>query len=139
MQRTDPTDLAAQSLALYQALRDELRRLLSEAGAAETDSILAMDERMASLRQAIQEADAALMALPSRPEAESGRMAALLAKRRHVMDEVLSLHKKAIAQAESIKSLLAHDLAAMRTGRQVLNGYAPPGQDGSGSIINRQS
>lgn len=142
MQRTDPADLAAHSLALYQELRDELQRMPSEIGAAETERILAVDESMTRLRQAIQKVDAALMASLRQPEAgedhSADHLADLLTKRRQVMTEVLSLNEEMIAQAESIKSLLGHDLAAMRAGRQVLRGYAPPGEGDSGGIINRQ-
>jgi len=137
----NPAELAAQSLALYRELRDELRRMLSGIGAAETSWLQAVDDNMSRLRQVIQQADAALMALPPRAEAETGgaRLSGLLAERRQIMAEALSLNKEVISQAESVKSLMAHDLAAMRAGRQVLRGYAPPGQADSGSIINRQS
>jgi len=133
----DPLDLATQSLILYRELRDALRRILPEIGAAESGHILAMDERLGHLRQAIQQADAALMASP--PAQTVADLDRLLAERRQVMAEVLSLHQEVIAQAESVKSLLAHDLAAMRAGREALRGYAPRERSGSGAIINRQS
>ena len=133
-------DLAAQSLALYQELRDELRRMLPKIGAAETGWISAMDGNIARLLRAIEQTDSALMAsAPPQPRTgDQGRLTGLLAKRRQVMAEVLSLNKEAVAQAESIKSLLGHDLAALRAGRQALDGYAPHGLDGSGGIINHQ-
>ena len=138
--QSDPVALAAQSLALYRELRDELRRILPEIGAAETSSILAMNEGTARLRQAIQDADAALVAVsPPQLEAGGNRLSRLLAERRQAMDEVLALYKEGIAQAESVKSLLTHDLAAMRAERQALEGYAPRGQDVLGGVINRQS
>ena len=137
--QSDPVALAAQSLALYRELRDELRWILPEIGAAETSSILAMDEGVARLRQAIQDADAALAVSPPQPEAGGNRLSRLLAERRQAMDEVLALYKEGIAQAESVKSLLTHDLAVMRAERQALEGYAPRGQDVLGGVINRQS
>jgi len=138
---TMPTqsDLTAQSLALYRELRDQLRRMLPRISAAGTDWILTMDESMAHLRQAIEKADAALMALP--PESETGQsdLTRLAGERRQAMAEVLSLQKEAIIQAESARSLLGHDLAAMRAGRQALRGYTPPPEDSPGGIICRQS
>jgi len=137
---TMPTqsELAAQSLALYRELRDHLRRMLTGISAAETGWILAMDERMTDLRQAIEQADATLMAWPLPEVAETG-VARLFDERRQAMAEVLSLQKEVIVQAESVQSLLGHDLAAMRAGRQALRGYTPPPEDSPGGIISRQS
>ena len=139
MQNHDLADLAVHSLALYRELRDELGRMLPEIGTAKIDNLLAMNDSITSLWQTIHDTDAALMALSLQPEVSEGGLAQVLAERRQVVDETLALYKKGIVQAQNVKSLLAHDLAAVRAGRQMLNGYAPHGQNAGGNIINRQT
>jgi len=132
------SELVVQSLALYRELRDQLQGMLPQISAAEVDWMLVMDERIIRLRQAIEKADAALMALPPEPEIGESDLTRLVDERRQVMAEVLSLNQQVIGQAENVKSLLGHDLATMRAGRQALRGYAPLSEDSPGGIINRQ-
>ncbi|MDR3088660.1 MAG: hypothetical protein LBU39_02450 [Desulfobulbaceae bacterium] len=137
--QTRATELAGLSLSLYRQLADELRLLIPKVGVAEADLLLTMDTRMTQLRRAIENADGELASLLSKSDVGDGPSPELLRERHQAMAEALTLHHEAITQAEGVKSLLAHDLAAMRQGRQALHGYTPPPEDAPGGLINRQS
>ena len=69
-------------------------------------------------------------------EAGNGSAKKLVSERATLINEVLLLNRSVMIKAMGVKSLLAHEIGTLRSGKSALNGYRQP-QHNQGRIVNR--
>lgn len=87
---------------------------------------------------ALADADLAIILLEMSSTLPSAQLAAhpLLNKRKDIMQQVLDNNRSLLATINNIKSLLAHEIKELQSGRTALSGYRQTTSSSNGGILN---
>lgn len=137
----DPQTLAsalADSIRNYQNIRDFLVEMDGEIGTASDALLHSMAETLSKLQTQAVDADQTFLACLDKKSAESNVLQPLMVERAEVIGEVLRLNSDVQKRAIGAKSLLAHELSALRLGKTAHYGYKSQ-QASAGRIVDSTS
>jgi hypothetical protein len=126
------------SIAHYGKMLVLLARMSDTVGSAAEDELREMNATFAELHgQAMHRSQAIIDHLQKISE-RSESLETLLKKQGLVVREILLQNERVAVQAMAVKSLLAHEMATLRSGISVMKGYSRHEND-QGRIVNRAS
>ncbi len=113
--------------ATYAVLQGELPAISSEA-------LLQKTRMLDCLREKAQAVDGQLAEELRRSEELDDSLHPLLATRAEKLERLFRINRDLLGRAENSRALLRHELTTMRTNRNALQGYRPPGGPAPGLI-----
>ncbi|MDK9707979.1 MAG: hypothetical protein OEL83_13095 [Desulforhopalus sp.] len=128
----------ATSIRNYQNILGFLVEMDREIGIASDTRLQSMTEILGTLQIQAVDADKTFLAHFDKESAESTIIQPLMVEREKVIAEILRLNSNVQKKAMGIKSLLAHELGALRLGKTAHYGYKSQ-QASAGRIVDSTS
>lgn len=127
-----------QSIQQYENILDLLKEMDKVLVTASPDSMLALNTSFMDLQSQAQAIDQVLKDWLSRDAGSTKDLQSLMDTRKRIMQEIFHLNRSLTVKASGLKSLLAHEMGALRNGRTALGGYRQP-QHHQGRFFNGTS
>jgi hypothetical protein len=133
MQRLE-TELR-ESFTCYNRILTLLQNIDREVGTASEDELLVMGDSLKDLQASATLIDKTIMAQLQGKRVTNDTLSTLLESRENIVKEILLLNRNIAAKAMGVKTLLAHELATLRSGASAMKGYRQQEYD-QGRIVN---
>lgn len=95
-----------------------------------------MNALLTEMQTQASDTDQLIMSQLTSDDLVKGTTQKLVSERAKMINDVLLLNRNVMIKAMGVKSLLAHEIGTLRSGKSALNGYRPP-QHNQGRIVNR--
>jgi len=136
MKQLEP--VLSQSIEQYEGILDFMRKMAEGIGTASADELLELNKSLEDLQSQATATDQVLLAQISKNSTLAETMQLLIDKRERILKEILLLNEGMTEKASGVKSLIAHEMAKLRTGISALSGYKQQ-QNHQGRIVDRTS
>lgn len=124
------------SIELYSRMIALLRSLEEDLGTAPQETLQQMNALLTEMQTQASDTDQLIMSQLTSDDLVKGTTQKLVSERAKMINDVLLLNRNVMIKAMGVKSLLAHEIGTLRSGKSALNGYRPP-QHNQGRIVNR--
>ena len=124
------------SIELYSRMTALLRSIEEDLGTASQEALQQMNTLLTEMQAQASVTDQLVISHLTGEEAGNGSAKKLVSERATLINEVLLLNRSVMIKAMGVKSLLAHEIGTLRSGKSALNGYRQP-QHNQGRIVNR--
>ncbi len=127
------------SISLYEKILTLLQDIEKSLGTASGNELQGMSTSLVELQSRATQHDQLIVdQLTRMPAKNSEIVTSLLARRETLMKKILLLNNELTAKATGVKSLLAHEMRTIRSGRSALSGYKQQ-QHNQGRIVDSTS
>lgn len=124
------------SIELYSRITALLRSIEEDLGTASQEALQQMNTLLTEMQAQASVTDQLVISHLTGEESVIGSTKKLVSERATLINEVLLLNRSVMIKAMGVKSLLAHEIGTLRSGKSALNGYRPA-QHNQGRIVNR--
>lgn len=126
------------SIQQYERIYELLQKMEQDVGTADSDELEAFNQSLQELQAQAINTDQAVNGLLHGTKDSAESVQKLVVQREFLLKAIIDLNKNIAARASGVKSLIAHELSALRSGLSAMNGYRQQ-QNNQGRIINRSS
>lgn len=124
------------SIELYSRMTALLRSIEEDLGTASQEALQQMNTLLTEMQTEASVTDQLIISHLTGEESAKSSAKKLVSERAALINEVLLLNRGVMIKAMGVKSLLAHEIGTLRSGKSALNGYRPA-QHNQGRIVNR--
>lgn len=126
------------SIHQYERIHGFLQKMEQDVGTADSDELEAFNQSLQELQAQAINTDQAVNSLLHGKKDSAELVQKLVVQREFLLKEIIDLNKNITTKASGVKSLIAHELSALRSGLSAMNGYKQL-QNNQGRLINRSS